>query len=368
MEILANRELLLPVLSRVASVVERRQTLPILGHLLLRTGEQGLTVVGTDLEVEIRAHLDTSVIGEGEITVPARKLVDIVRNLPEGSEVRVKTTGERCVVTSGRGRYALATLPAADFPALQMDAAKRELELDDGAMKHVFDKTSFAMAQQDVRYYLNGLLLEVGSEGITAVATDGHRLARFQLDLDLEMDSDERLSVIVPFKTVQELRRQLGAGMTPVVLRLAEKTVQFEVRDTVTTSKLVDGRYPDYERVIPVNLSKTAVMNKDELRGALARTSILSNEKYRGVRLSFNPGVLCLQAHNPEQEEAVEEMELDYQGEPITIGFNVGYLADVLGAVEGPTVEVKFENGDSSSVWRAAGSENETFVVMPMRL
>lgn len=366
MEILANREFLLPVLSRVASVVERRQTLPILGHLLLRSEEQGLTVVGTDLEVEVRARLTTSVIGEGEITVPARKLVDIVRNLAEGSDVRVKTTGERCLVTSGRGRYALATLPASDFPSLQMDAAIRELELDDGALKHVFDKTSFAMAQQDVRYYLNGLLLEVSSDGITAVATDGHRLARFQLDMDL--DSEERLSVIVPYKTIVELRRQLGAGTAPVVLRLAEKTVQFEVRDTVTTSKLVDGRYPDYERVIPVNLSKTAVMNKEDLRGALARTAILSNEKYRGVRLSFNPGVLCLQAHNPEQEEAVEEMELDYGGESTTIGFNVGYLADVLTAVEGPAVEVKFENGDSSSVWRAVGCDCETFVVMPMRL
>jgi len=366
MEILANRESLLPMLSRVANVIERRQTLPILGHLLLRTDETGVTIIGTDLEVEVRGHCETRVLGEGDTTVPSRKLVDIVRNLPDGSDVRFKLSGDRCVVTAGRGRYVLGTLPAADFPSIQMDAERRELEVEEGSIKRVFEKTAFAMAQQDVRYYLNGMLLEVDSRGICAVATDGHRLARFHLDLDL--DFEERFSAIIPYKTVMEMRRQFGTGSSPAVLRVAEKTVQFVVGDTVTTSKLVDGRYPDYEKVIPVNLSKTAVIDKEGLRGALSRTAILSNEKYRGVRLSFEKGLLCLQAHNPEQEEAVEEMELEFDGEATTIGFNVSYLSDVLTALDGQFVEVRFQDGDSSSVWRAVGAENETFVVMPMRL
>ncbi len=366
MEILANREPLLPVLSRVANVVERRQTLPILGHLLLRAEDGRLTVVGTDLEVEVRGHSASEVLGEGDTTVPARKLVDIVRNLAEGSDVRLKVAGDRCVVTAGRGRYVLGTLPAGDFPAMQMDTEAREFGVEDGGLKTVLEKTAFAMAQQDVRYYLNGLLLEVDSTGICAVATDGHRLARFHLDLDL--DCEERLSVIVPYKTVMELRRQFGAVVSPTILRIAEKTIQFVVGDTVTTSKLVDGRYPDYERVIPVNLSKRAVISKEGLRAALSRTAILSNEKYRGVRLSFESGLLRLQAHNPEQEEAVEEMELDFEGDATTIGFNVSYLADVLNAVDGQLVEVFFQDGDSSSVWRSVGAEMETFVVMPMRL
>jgi DNA polymerase III subunit beta len=366
MDILANRESLLPVVSRVANVVERRQTLPILGHLLLRTVDDGVTVVGTDLEVEVRGHCETRVLGGGATTVPSRKLLDIVRNLPEGSDVKLLVSGDRCVVTAGRGRYVLGTLPAADFPVIQMDSERRQFEVEEGAIKRVFEKTAFAMAQQDVRYYLNGMLLEVDSSGICAVATDGHRLARFRLDLDLELD--ERFSAIIPYKTVMEMRRQFGTASFPVVVRVGERTIQFVVGDTVTTSKLVDGRYPDYEKVIPVNLGKTAVIDKEGLRGALSRTAILSNEKYRGVRLSFEKGLLCLQAHNPEQEEAVEEMELEFDGEATTIGFNVSYLSDVLAALDGQFVQVRFQDGDSSSVWRAVGAENETFVVMPMRL
>jgi len=366
MEILSNRESLLPVLSRVANVVERRQTLPILGHVLLRTDDAGVTIVGTDLEVEVRGRCDTRVIEEGDTTIPSRKFLDIVRNLPEASDLKIKVSGDRCVVTAGRGRYVLGTLPAGDFPAIRMDSERREFEVEEGSIKKAFEKTAFAMAQQDVRYYLNGMLLEVDSRGICAVATDGHRLARFYLDLDLGFE--ERFSAIIPFKTVMEMRKQFRTVSSAAVLRVAEKTIQFVVGDTVTTSKLVDGRYPDYEKVIPVNLSKTAVIDKEGLRGALSRTAILSNEKYRGVRLSFEKGLLCLQAHNPEQEEAVEEMELEFDGEATTIGFNVSYLSDVLTALDGQFVEVRFQDGDSSSVWRAVGADNETFVVMPMRL
>lgn len=366
MEIVANREQLVPVLGRVTGVVERKQTLPILGHLLLRAGADGLSIVGTDLEMEVRSSCAAAVVSAGEITVPARKLADICRTLPDGVDVRVKVAGDRCVLNAGRGRYVLGTLPAQDFPTLEADLGSVRLSVSEGALKKVLDKTAFAMAQQDVRYYLNGLFLEVSATGIRAVATDGHRLACF--DYACEVPIEGQLGVIVPNKTVNELRRQLGSGGSNIEIEVGERAIRFTIGDTTITSKLVDGRYPDYQRVIPSELGKEARADKESLRKALARTAILSNEKYRGVRLAFEPQVLRLQAHNPEQEEAMEEMELHFGGEATTIGFNVAYLGDVLGAVEGEEVEVRFQDGNSSSIWRGTGAGSETYVVMPMRL
>lgn len=367
MEILVNREHLLPILSRGAGIVERRQTLPILANVLLRSAESGLTLVTTDLEVEIRGSVEAQVIQGGEATVPARKFLDIVRNLPEGSDIRLKVSGERFLLTSGRGRYVLGTLPAGDYPLMQSDAGSRMLAVEEGSLRRLLEKTWFAMAQQDVRYYLNGLLLEFDGEGLRGVATDGHRLARFDLHLDLGWDA-ERLAVIVPYKAVMELRRQCSQGTEPVRIFVGDKAIRFELGGVVTTSKLIDGRFPDYDRVIAIHLGRSAVLDKERLRGALMRASVLSNEKYRGVRMDFEPEVLRLQAHNPEQEVAEEELDVSLEGDPVTLGFNVGYLADVLGAVEGHEVEVRFEDGNSSSIWRGAGATDETFVVMPMRL
>ena len=366
MEIVANREQLAPVLNRVIGVVERKQTLPILGHFLLRADPDGLAVVGTDMEMEVRSRSEAQVLEEGVITVPARKLADICRTLPDGVDIRLKVTGDRCVLTAGRGRYVLGTLPAQDFPVLEAEIGLGRATLEEAAIKRIFDKTAFAMAQQDVRYYLNGLFLQMDRTGIRAVATDGHRLACF--DHSWELGIDEPLSVIVPFKTVSELRRQMVASPSLVEIEIGERAIRFRMGDTVISSKLIDGRYPEYQRVIPSELGKEARADREALRKALGRTSILSNEKYRGVRLGFEPGVLRLQAHNPEQEEAVEEMELEYEGEPTMIGYNVSYLSDVLGAVEGDQVEVRFQDGNSSSIWRGVGVPSETYVVMPMRL
>lgn len=366
MEFVANREHLAPVLNRVIGVVERKQTLPILGHFLLRASPEGLGVVGTDMEMEVRSRSEAQVLEEGVITVPARKLADICRTLPEGVDIRFKISGDRCVLTAGRGRYVLGTLPAQDFPVFEAEIGLGRLAVEEAAIKRILDKTAFAMAQQDVRYYLNGLFFQVDRTGIRAVATDGHRLACF--DYACDPGTVEPMGVIVPFKTVSELRRQLGGSPSLVEMELGERAIRFRLGDTIITSKLVDGRYPEYQRVIPSELGREARANRDALRKALGRTSILSNEKYRGVRLAFEPGVLRLQAHNPEQEEAVEEMELEYGGEGTTIGFNVSYLSDVLGAVEGDEVEVRFHDGNSSSIWRGAGEQSETYVVMPMRL
>jgi DNA polymerase-3 subunit beta len=366
MELVVNRERLLPVLSKVVGVVERRQTLPILGNLLVSAHGDRLDICGTDLEVEVRTHCPATVTQDGETTLPARKLVDICRNLSEGTEMRFRLSNERCVVTAGRGRFTLGVLPAADFPVMEGDIDGLEVKVPERVLRQILDKTSFAMAQQDVRYYLNGLLIEWESSGITAVGTDGHRLAKFHRALTL--DVPERMQVIVPSKTVLELRRQLSPTDEEVSISVGSRSIRLSVGGMVMTSKLVDGRYPEYERVIPRELGKVATVSSEALKRALARTSILSNEKYRGVRLAFEEGVLRLQAHNPEQEEAEEEIELQYNGDPTAIGFNVSYLSDVLGAVDGDTIEVRFGDAGSSSVWRGVGIEEETYVVMPMRL
>lgn len=368
MEFLVRREHLLPVMSRGAGVVERRHTLPILGNLLLTAEKDRLSVVSTDLEIEVRAECTATVTAEGQITVPARKLLDIVRNLPDGSELQFRVKGERCSVMSGRGRYVLGTLPASDFPLMQADSEGAIFRVEEGSLRVLLEKTCFAMAQQDVRYYLNGLLLEFENGVIRGVATDGHRLARYDLRKEELNVEGERLAVIVPYKAVMELRRQLGMSDAGVEIRVGERTVRFIVGDVVTTSKLIDGRFPDYDRVIAAHHGRTAILDREQLRGALVRTAVLSNEKFRGVRMEFESGVLRLQAHNPEQEQAEEEVDARLEGEPVALGFNVSYLSDVLGAVAAEEVEISFEDANSSSVWRGVGATEETFVVMPMRL
>jgi DNA polymerase-3 subunit beta len=366
MDLVVNRERLLPVLGQVVGVVERRQTLPILGNLWVSGRGDRLDLCGTDLEVEVKGACLATIKEGGETTLPARKLMDICRNLAEGTDIRVRLANDRCLVTAGRARFTLGVLPAADFPLMEADVGGLVVEMPQRVLKQILDKTAFAMAQQDVRYYLNGLMIEWTGAGVTAVGTDGHRLAKFHHGMTL--DVPEGVQVIVPSKTVQELRRQLASTDDLVSIAVGGRNIRFAVGEMVMTSKLVDGRYPEYERVIPRDLAKVAKVSNDALRRALARTAILSNEKFRGVRLAFETGVLRLQAHNPEQEEAEEEIELDYTGESTAIGFNVAYLSDVLGAVEGDVINVMFNDPGSSSVWRGAGAEDETYVVMPMRL
>jgi DNA polymerase-3 subunit beta len=366
MEFVANREVVLPALSKVIGVVERRQTLPILGNLLIVAREGRVALTGTDLEVEVNTSFAADIQKEGDITVPARKFVDICRNLADGAEIRMRVKDERCLVTSGRSRFALGLLPAVDFPTMDMEEGGFAFHITESHLKQLLDKTAFAMAQQDVRYYLNGLLLELNSTVLIAVATDGHRLAKFVTPVDLPLA--EARQVIVPNKTVMELKRQLGNSDEPMAIHLGEKSLRVVAGPMTMTSKLIDGRYPDYERVIPSTIGRTAIIEKEPLKRALSRTAILSNEKYRGVRLSFSSGTLKLLAHNPEQEEAEEEIEMDYEGESISIGFNVAYLMDVLGAIDEESLVVHFQDGNGSSIWRGRGVENETFVVMPMRL
>jgi DNA polymerase-3 subunit beta len=366
MNLTTSRESLLRPIQAVIGVVERRQTMPILANILLIARDGQLAVTATDLEVELVAHSAVDAIKtEGEITVPARKLLDICRALPDEATVNLRLEGDRMIVKSGRSRFVLSTLPAADFPVIENIDASREIRLAQVDVRRLLEKTHFSMAQQDVRYYLNGLLLETGGGTVRAVATDGHRLAL--CEVNLEGDAGGAQQVIIPRKGVLELQRLLG-DEEEVQLSIGPNHIRANVGDIRFTSKLIDGRFPDYDRVIPKPDGNTLRAEKNYLRSALQRAAILSNEKYRGIRLDLAPKSLKIQANNPDQEEAKDEIEVEYEGENLEIGFNVNYLLDALGAVDSDEVELGFVDANSSCVIHGPGVEDAKFVVMPMRL
>lgn len=361
------RESLLKPLQQVIGAVERRQTLPALANVLLRAGEQGLQLTATDLEIELRADVDVEVERGGEITVAARKLLDICRTLPGGAAISIELDGERVILRSGRSRFTLATLPAAEFPVIDDVQGQVEFSLPQADLKRAIDKIAFAMAQQDVRYYLNGLLVELAGDRLRTVATDGHRLSLCEVAAELP-DADGR-QVIVPRKGVMELVRLLDEDADkPATVHLGASHVQVTLPGLRLTSKLIDGRFPDYGRVVPEGGTNELRADRETLRQALARTSILSNEKYKGVRLAMGAEGLRIQTHNPDQEEAEEEVEVAYQGDPLEIGFNVVYLLDILGSIEGDEVRVQFSDANSSCLVTDAASDECRHVVMPMRL
>lgn len=366
MKFSTSRSTLLKPVQAVIGVVERRQTMPILANLLLVAKGNELSVTATDLEVELVAKVGIEKISApGEITVPGRKLLDICRSLPDEASIHVETDGERLVLKSGRSRFVLGTLPAADFPVVDDVQAAHTLELSQLELRMLLEKTQFAMAQQDVRYYLNGLLLETGKKAIRAVATDGHRLAVCELPLPEQKGATQQ--VIIPRKGVQELQRLLGDD-GKLTLAVGSNHVRATIDDIRFTSKLIDGRFPDYEKVIPKPQANVLKADRHILRGALQRAAILSNEKYRGVRLELNPAMLRVQANNPDQEEARDEIEVEYSGEPIEIGFNVNYLLDALAAVDGEQVQLGFVDASSSCLISSPDGKGARYVVMPMRL
>jgi DNA polymerase-3 subunit beta len=366
MNITSSRESLLRPLQAVIGVVERRQTMPILANVLLQVKDNRLSVTASDLEVELVAETTVDEVKEpGEITVPARKLLDICRALPEESTIRIQLDGDRLVVKSGRSRFVLSTLPATDFPIVEDINANLEITIGQSDLRHLLDKTHFSMAQQDVRYYLNGLLVEFGGGCVRAVATDGHRLALCEIEAGNQSDASQQ--VIIPRKGVLELQKLLGDD-DEVTLSIGTNHVRASIGQIRFTSKLIDGRFPDYDRVIPKPEGNLLIIGRDYLRSALQRAAILSNEKYRGVRLDLGAKSLRIQANNPDQEEAQDELEVDYSGEDMEIGFNVNYLLDALAAVDTEDVEVGFVDSNSSCVIKCPGDVDSKFVVMPMRL
>ncbi|HSC14396.1 MAG TPA: DNA polymerase III subunit beta [Gammaproteobacteria bacterium] len=365
MKFSAARETLLKPLQTVVGVVERRQTMPILSNVLLSTQGGKLSITATDLEVEMVAEAEVKGDSGGDITVPGRKLHDIFRALPEGVSVEFSLNGDRLTVKAGRSRFTLSTLRAADFPTIDEIGAKQTLRLNKPDLRRLVEKTHFSMAQQDVRYYLNGLLLEADKKRLRAVATDGHRLALSEVDLLGAATRDEQL--IVPRKGVLELSRLLE-GEGEVQVALGANHIRVQLDGVRLTSKLIDGRFPEYSRVVPAQPKNTIKADRNLFRQALQRTAILSNEKYRGVRLDLTTNSVVLQANNPEQEEAVETLEVEYSGDAMEIGFNVNYLLDALAAVDSEQVEFGVTDANSSCLIREPGSERTKFVVMPMRL
>lgn len=366
MKIIAKREAILSPLQAVIGVVERRQTMPILANVLLSAKGGRLAVTATDLEVELVATAEVDVQRNGEVTVPGRKLLDICRALPDGVEMTLNVEGERMVVRAKRSRFTLSTLPASEFPTVDEINAQQSLKLPQKDFKRLLEKTHFSMAQQDVRYYLNGLLLETSAKMLRSVATDGHRLAMCEVDLPEGGKAGQQ--VIVPRKGVLELQRILGNEEQSLEVAIGSNHVRVQIGDIRFTSKLIDGRFPEYGRVIPNNPPLLVTAVREDLRQALQRAAILSNEKYRGIRFAVKPNVLTIQSHNPEQEEAEEEVEVSYDGGEIEIGFNVNYLMDALGAIEGPEVQVGLTDGNSSCLIRSPADAGAKFVVMPMRL
>lgn len=365
MKLSAAREALLRPLQAVIGVVERRQTMPILANVLLVAKDGQLLVTATDLEVELVASTDVDVESAGEVTVPGRKLLDICRALPDDATVAISQSGEKLIIKSGRSKFTLTTLPAAEFPTVDDINAGQSVTVAQEVLGRLLDKTHFSMAQQDVRYYLNGLLLETGNKMLRAVATDGHRLALCEVALEGGKVPEQQ--VIVPRKGVLELQR-LMSGEGELTLELGTNHVRIQLEGIRFTSKLIDGRFPEYERVIPQDTSNAMSADRGVFKSALQRTAILSNEKYRGIRLIIRENGMVLQAHNPEQEEAEEELEIEYSGEEIEIGFNVNYLLDALGAIETDEVSLALVDSNSSCLIREPGKDDCKYVVMPMRL
>ncbi|MEI2770138.1 MAG: DNA polymerase III subunit beta [Candidatus Competibacter sp.] len=366
MKLEAKREHLLKPLQHVIGAVERRQTLPILANVLLTANERELTLTATDLEVELSVRLELPVDVPGEITLPARKLHDILRALPEDSTVALNVEGDRATVRCGRSRFALVTLPAADFPTLEDLPFSQDIRLAQGTLRDLIERTHFAMAQQDVRYYLNGLMLEVSPGTLRVVATDGHRLA-FQ-ELRTDVDAAETRQVIVPRKGVLELLRLLADSEAEAILGLGANHIRLTMGDIRFTSKLIDGKFPDYQRVIPRDPDRIVIADRMVLRNALARAGIVLDDKTQGIRLQLEDWTLRAQAQNSDQEEAEEEIEINYSGGPMEIGFNVAYLLDALGALGGELAKLSFTDATSSCLIEESEGGGGKHVIMPMRL
>jgi DNA polymerase-3 subunit beta len=364
MKFTAEREHILGALQAAIGVVERRQTMPILANVLLSARDNRLSVTATDLEVELLASAEIRSGSDGAVTVPGRKLLDICRSLPEASKITVSQEGERVQVRAGKSRFTLSSLPAAEFPVIEEMNVQQTLDIPQADLKRLLDKTHFSMAQQDVRYYLNGMLLETDGKMLRTVATDGHRLALCEMALATKGHGQQ---IIVPRKGVLELQRLLGSEGA-VTVTIGTNHIRAQIGDIRFTSKLIDGRFPEYGRVIPANPPRLVFADRDSLRGALQRTAILSNEKYRGIRLTLKRNVLVLQAHNPEQEEAEEELEVRYESEDLEVGFNVNYLLDAIAAIDGSEVEIGLTDSNSSCLVRAPETTGSRYVVMPMRL
>ncbi len=361
-----SRDALLKPLQAVAGIVERRHTLPILANVLLELKDGRLYLTATDLEMQITAQSEFEGKDSQAVTVAARKLQDLLRALPDGATINVDATGSKMTVRAGRSRFNLQTLPAADYPRIGLsDEQLQTISLAQRDLRALIKSAEFAMAQQDIRYYLNGMLLVIDGSLLQAVATDGHRLSWASFKLP---GNYQRQEVILPRKTVLELGKLLADVEDPVTLDILANQVRFRFGTVELVSKVVDGKFPDYNRVIPAGHPKIIELTRVELLAALQRAAILSNEKFRGVRLVLGPGQLKIICTNSEQEEAEEELEVPYQGDPLDIGFNITYLLDVLQNLGTEQVRLAFGDANSSALVTVPERDDFKYVVMPMRI
>ena len=366
MKFIIKREQLLPSLQIINGVIEKRHTLPILSNFLMCTSPTSITLTGTDMEVELVSVINQVVKENAEFTLPARKLLDICKALPEGAELDFSINKDQTIIKSGKSRFTLITLPASEFPAIEISTPSTDFKIPQKVLKALLVDTMFAMAQQDVRYYLNGLLIEVSKDKLRSVATDGHRLAL--KEIDVKIDIKESAQIIVPRKGISEVVRLLNESENLVRVQISQNHIRVTMDGLQFTSKLVDGRFPDYGRVIPKPTETPVFADRETLRQSLTRASILSNEKYKGVKIILKPGNITALAHNPEQEEAEEELEVEYTGEEIEIGFNVSYLLDALNAIKTEKAVLTITGPNSSCLLLPFKENYCKYVVMPMRL
>lgn len=368
MKLTIDRKTLLKPLQQISGIVERRQTLPMLSNALLTAEQTTLTITATDLEIELTVALDLIVDEPGQATLPAKKLLDICRTLPDEAQLTLSVDADgRAVVRSGKSRFNLTTLPGESFPKIESVLGDLQLTVSKKLFKKLIERTHFAMAQQDVRYYLNGLLLEFTATGINAVATDGHRLALCQIESEGAMVTEPQ-QVILPRKGILELLRLFEEADHDLQIEIGKNHIRVSWPNLVFTSKLIDGRFPDYQRVFPLNPNKHVIANKQVLRQALIRMAILSNEKFRGIRFDIKTGLICLSAHNTEQEEAEEEIEVEYEGEAISIGFNATYLLETISIIPTEQLALHLTGANSSCLIVAIGEVGCKYVMMPMML
>lgn len=362
------KETLEQPLSQVIGVVEKRQTLPILGNVYLELNDNTLTLIGSDLETEITTRVHNVGGTDGKTTVSARKLFDICRSLPAESQLSLIIEDDnKMVVKAGKSRFTLQTLNAQDYPRLEETVWKQEFTLSQKQLNNLLTRTSFSMAQQDVRYFLNGLLIEVSENQLLSVATDGHRLAKTLIPM--QGLGIELVQSIVPRKAVIEISKFLDSNSDEdVSIKLNASHILVQSGDFMFISKLIDGRFPDYEKVIPATLDKHIIINRSNLIEILSRAAILSNEKFRGVSLSIANKTLKVASHNPDQEHASDEMSVDYDGDDIEIGFNVNYLLEALKICDSDEIDLGLLDPNTSCTFHAAGNNETLYLIMPMRL
>ncbi len=361
-----QREVFLKALTQVINVVERRHTLPVLSNLLVQIQDGRMSLTATDMEVEMISRIAVEDSEDGEITIPARKLYDLVRALPDGSRITVKVNQERVTITSGKSKFTLSTLPSLDFPSIDEIDATESLEIPESALREMIDRTAFAMANQDVRFYLNGLLFDLRTNSLRCVATDGHRLALCEHQLDTPQATPRQ--IILPRKGVQELQRLLEGGDRVLKMQIGRGHIRVEREDLCFTSKLIDGKFPDYEGVMAIGADQSIRADREVLRSALQRAAIVANDKYKGVRLEINQGKVHISSNNPDQDEANEELEAETTINGLEMGFNVVYLLDALTSLRDDQIVIKVKDANSSALVQEASNERCRHVVMPLRL